>query len=426
MAITKINSSDTTSNKIDTLSDYTIELDGKISSGKFDSNEIDELYAGLDISRKYLRNQSLGHTLATYSGWTHLQTETGYSIWKYTPTSYTYNILNQLYFDNKLVTNAGQASSETATSFTYVYFYNGDSGSGYTDYSSESGIESGTEFSINNSTNDYLYIGHSSSTFNGAKFEFQTKGSNYTLKVEYFDGTSGINTWVALSTTTDSLVDNTSNFESDGTITWVAPASWETTTINSATAFWIRISTTTIPVTTAKVYLLIPGTSVIGLLGLSSTEIANESWKWCSYGTAIYVTIRNDGVSTYEGDYFLRSSSSTTNKQNFFIYNHGYTADYQTSAHDYVVTKTSSYDCLGTEGIILSDASSNPVTVTLPTALGREGKKITIKAISVAYSNIVDCISGETIDGAGVYTFTSNYKFITVVSNGTLWYIISN
>lgn len=328
MSVEKINSGLPTTKKIDNLSDQIIEVNGKMESNKFDKNEIDILYTSLGISRKYLRNQSLGHTLLNYTNWTHLHSETGYSIWKYSPTNYKYNILNQLFLDDKILVNKGEANSESATSFDNVYLYNGDSGSEYIDNTSESSTEEGTEFSLMNSDSDYLYLGEAS-TFSGAKFEFQTRGSYYTLKTEYWNGSN----WVELTENLNSLDDGTSNFESDGLISWVIPEDWATTTVNSVLKYWIRISTTTVPNTVAKAYYIIPGESVLALLALSSSDILYELWAWCSYGSSIYVTIRNSGTAAYEGNTFITSSSSSTNLQNFFIYNHEFKINYENSTY---------------------------------------------------------------------------------------------
>jgi len=215
----------------------------------------------------------------------------------------------------------GEAGAESATSFDYVYLYNGDSGPGFTDDTTEAASSGGTAFSLMDTVNDYLYIGDAS-TFSGIKFEFNTRGSGTTLKLEYYDGTSGVNTWVELTANSHSLDDDTSNFESDGRIHWTTPGDWVTTTVNSETKYWIRISTSQTPVSTASCYYLIPGDSVIAKLAMSNTEVLEETWCWCTYNDVIYTTIRNIGNAAYEGNYYITSSSTTTNKQNFFIYNH--------------------------------------------------------------------------------------------------------
>ena len=323
----KVNENLTVTEKISQLNNMILALRGMLEQSNFSKNEIDALYTDLGSSyqHKYLRNVSLGHTLATYTGFTHIHAESGYSIWKYTPTNYAYDALNKLYFDDKSLTNEGEATSETATAFDDVFLYDGST---YTDNTTEAGTEEGTAFELMSDTTEYLYLGETS-TFGGAKFEFSTRGSNYTLVGEYWNGSS----WEELGASGLEYTDATSGFESDGKITWDIPTDWTTVEIDGETKYWVRFSTTTSPVTVAEAYYIIPSDSVIGLLAMSSSEFLNEEWKFCSYDSSIYVTIRNTGNSSYEGDYHIRSASSTANKQAFFISNHEYTADYLDSTY---------------------------------------------------------------------------------------------
>lgn len=332
MSIYKLNSNLPRSDQIEKLNDMILELNGLVSKGKFDVNEIVQIITDTAIDRKYLRDQSLGHSIATYIGWTHLKAETGYSIWKYTPTSYTYNALNQLYCDDKIYENRGQAGAESATAFDKVFLYNGDSATGYTDDTTEAGTEGGTSFELIDSSNDYLYIGLAS-TFSGIKFEFASPGAGHTLKVEYYSDDSAYNTFRELTANSNGLDDDTSGFESDGKISWTIPDDWATTTINSSSQYWIRISTTTEPTTVVMCNYIIPYNSVPALLALSSTQIMDEDWAWCTYGSNIYITIRNVGKSSFEGSYYITSSSSATNLQNFFVFNHEVTMDYEDSTY---------------------------------------------------------------------------------------------
>jgi hypothetical protein len=323
----KVNSKLSTSQKIELLNDMIIALAGKIASAQFNLNEIEALYTDLGSSyqRKYLRNVSLGHDFADYTDWTHVHAESGYSIWKIAPDNYAYDTDNNLYLDDKVLSNQGEANSETATSFDTVYVYDGAT---YNDNTTEAGTEAGTEFDLMAETDEFLYVGEAS-TFTGIKFEFKDRGANYTLVAEYWNGSA----WIDLDSSGLTYSDNTSNFESDGLISFSAPGDWATTTVNGVSKYWVRISTTTTPVTVATAYLIIPGDSVIGKLALSSTEFFNEDWKWCSYNDSIYVTIRNTGNSAYEGDYYITSSSSSTNLQNYFVANHQFTADHLDSTY---------------------------------------------------------------------------------------------
>jgi hypothetical protein len=415
MSIEKINANLPTTDKIEDLNDMIIEVNGKVEQGKFNVNEISQLYTDLGLQRKFLRDVYLGHSLTNYTGWTHILAESGYSIWRYTLSDYAYDSVNKLYLDDKVLNFRGQAGTESASSFVYAYFYDA-SLSTYNDITTEAGTEGGTEFSVVEATSDYLYLG-SPSKFNGAKFEFQTRGSNYTLQVEYYK--SGA--WTVLSTTTNSLVDNTSNFGSDGTITWTAPSDWVSTVINSKTEYWVRISTTTTPVTNAKVYYLIPYNSVPGLLALSSSQVLNEEWAWCNYGQYIYVTFRNTGTASYEGDYYIASSSSSTNKENFFIYNHAISMDYRTSSFYGDSVSTRSGVAVGNLVCITDDYSfeNADADIYARRAVGVLQSSGTVRYISGLVQDVNTVGSGNIVAGNIVYLSSTAGKVTKTAPMGT-------
>lgn len=328
MTIEKVNSSLPTSTKIEQINDQVIELEGLIEKGRFDVNDIDSLYSGSGMPREFKRDIALGNTLSTYTGWTHVYAEDSYSIWKYAPTNYLYNAKNKIYLDNKVLENRGSADSETALVFDKVFLYTGT----YADNTTEAGTATGTAFELMSATTDYLYLGYDS-TFIGVAFDFDTRGSNYTILPEIYHTTVG---WVGLTSTVDDLTDATDDFIMNGKVSWNltgSGAGWAQTAINSQTLYWCRFKTTTTPVTVATANSIYPSDSVISILSLSGDEVIAEDWAFCSYNSSVYVTVRNKGASSYEGDYYITSSSSTTNKQNFFIYNHEYTADYKDSTY---------------------------------------------------------------------------------------------
>lgn len=328
--IYKINEGLPLSTKISLLNSFILILNGMVQSGKFDKSELDQIFSDVsDIDRKFLRNVLLGNTLSDYTDWSNYYNTSGYSIWKLTPDNYAYNSLNQLYFDDILLDNRGEALSDALTGFDKVYLNGNESGADFTDNTTEALTENGTEFNVMSEIDDYLYVGLSSK-FSGIDFIWQTRGSNYTNVVEYWNGSA----WTTMTANLNNLDDATLNFVSNGKITFDQPTDWATTTVNSvASKYWIRISTTTVPTTTAKAYLVVPANSVISLLSLSSEQFQKEEYAWCSYNGSIYVTIKNTGVSAYEGDAFITSTSSTSNKQNFFIYNHEFKLDHEDSTY---------------------------------------------------------------------------------------------
>ena len=77
------------------------------------------------------------------------------------------------------------------------------------------------------------------------------------------------------------------------------------------------------------------------------------------------------------------------------------------------------------ENVILADATSNAITITLPAASSSSKKLFIIKKID-ATSNIVtiDGNSSETIDGDLEQNFSVQYTSITLYCDGSNWHII--
>ena len=86
MTISKINQALPVSTKIDDLSDQILQAEGLAYQGKFNEYEIDALYSGTGLSRKYVRSLSLGHVrtgASSWYHWEHVTDGTGYGIWKF-------------------------------------------------------------------------------------------------------------------------------------------------------------------------------------------------------------------------------------------------------------------------------------------------------------------------------------------------------
>jgi hypothetical protein len=82
-------------------------------------------------------------------------------------------------------------------------------------------------------------------------------------------------------------------------------------------------------------------------------------------------------------------------------------------------------------GITLSVDHSNVIvtatgqTITLPTAASITGREYTIK-LTAAGSCTIDGNASETIDGATTYSLSAQYKYVTIVSDGTNWIVTAN
>ena len=92
-------------------------------------------------------------------------------------------------------------------------------------------------------------------------------------------------------------------------------------------------------------------------------------------------------------------------------------------------TKTSGYSISATDCVIFANATTASVAIQLPLASSVPGYQFTIKRIDnnyPTYSVTVTNSGSDTIDGAtsGTITLNLQYTSITVISNGSLWYII--
>ena len=87
-------------------------------------------------------------------------------------------------------------------------------------------------------------------------------------------------------------------------------------------------------------------------------------------------------------------------------------------------SKTADYTITSADDVILVDATSGNVTVTLPTAVGLDGRRYHIKKTTGPNSVIIDGNGAETIDGSLTAVVTIQYVAITVVSDNANWHII--
>ena len=90
-----------------------------------------------------------------------------------------------------------------------------------------------------------------------------------------------------------------------------------------------------------------------------------------------------------------------------------------------IQSKTSNYTAVITDDLILYDATSSLGTVTLYTNSGNGGKVLSIKKTDSGTNTVtVDGNASETIDGAATKEIQFQNSTMTIMSNGTNWYII--
>lgn len=95
-----------------------------------------------------------------------------------------------------------------------------------------------------------------------------------------------------------------------------------------------------------------------------------------------------------------------------------------------ILTKTSSYSVTTADGsdvLILGDATSGALTVTLYTAVGNAGKRVQVRKIDSSVNAVtVDGNTTETIDGALTVTLSAQYDTVVLQSDGTGWQTLTS
>jgi len=87
-------------------------------------------------------------------------------------------------------------------------------------------------------------------------------------------------------------------------------------------------------------------------------------------------------------------------------------------------TITATGDMLVTDTVLLLNAASNPVHLTLVTASLYVSKSLYIKRLDgSAQSVVVSASAGEAIDGAAVKTLSSQWDAITIINDSSNWFI---
>lgn len=109
--------------------------------------------------------------------------------------------------------------------------------------------------------------------------------------------------------------------------------------------------------------------------------------------------------------------------------NGGAYADVQTSGRSLttpVVTLTSTATLTNQHGAVMADASGAPFTLTLPTAVGADGRQYSIVKIDGSANAVtIDTSATQTISGSATHELAAQYNAVTVVSDGANWIIVS-
>jgi len=88
---------------------------------------------------------------------------------------------------------------------------------------------------------------------------------------------------------------------------------------------------------------------------------------------------------------------------------------------------TTSGNVVSGDYLILANAAGGAITLNLPPAALVPGRIYVIKRINSGANTVtVDANGSETIDGALTHVLSPQWNAITIISDGTAWYIISH
>ena len=91
------------------------------------------------------------------------------------------------------------------------------------------------------------------------------------------------------------------------------------------------------------------------------------------------------------------------------------------------ISKNVDYTLLAFDCFVAVDCSGGVKIITLPTAVDREGRVYIIKKVDSSGNAVtVTPSGGQTIDGAANYSLASQYKYVSLISNGANWLVIGN
>jgi hypothetical protein len=241
-----------------------------------------------------------------------------------------------------------------------------------------------------------------------------TGGSPGTGKVLISDG-SGNATWQTMAGGSGSLA-------SDSDVTITSPTDGQVLTYDGTAGKWENKPTSSATdATTGNPGLV----QLAGDLGGSGTS-----------ATAPKVNFANDTLhlplagGTMTGKLTASSFQLTTSPSNGDVLtsdasgNAAWQAPAGSNTHSVQTISSGPYAIQTSDEIILVDAGSGNVVLTLPTAAGNSNAYDVKKIDSSTHTVTVNTTSSQTIDGGATVTLQVQYASITLVSDGSNWFVV--
>jgi hypothetical protein len=148
----------------------------------------------------------------------------------------------------------------------------------------------------------------------------------------------------------------------------------------------------------------------------------DSSFGFKATGGSTRFNITSSDVVTYLN--FKPSNDGTKNSGSITNY---WARTFSNAVFNNIETITAATDSLvTTDTTLLCDCTSNDISLTIPTSSSDySGNRYEIKKIDSSANTVTITPTSRTIDGAATATITTQYESITIVSDGTNWFIVN-
>ena len=264
-------------------------------------------------------------------------------------------------------------------------------------------LVSGTTISgvveVSYSVGDGIYVGLTGSEFDSISVGLTQRGVGNMYRYTYYLSGTG---WSYFKPD----IDGSNGFSNNGNIRFSGLTGWGSTTVNSQNLYYIKLDLTTQGIVEPTCNYMLKATgSVVELLKTTTKDLLEYSYKWCFYDDNVYVAIPNNGADNKEGNTYIKESSLTDNKKNYFIYNNIYIMNYRNSETD---------DALNLDGKDIDDAGTITATSFVGSITGNADTATTLQTTRTIWGQNFNGSANVTGAVSGATTITASGKIETI------------
>ena len=90
-----------------------------------------------------------------------------------------------------------------------------------------------------------------------------------------------------------------------------------------------------------------------------------------------------------------------------------------------IATKTADYTALTSDFVLLCDASSGALTITLPSVASNPGNPFYVKRLNSGANTVtIAAVGSDLIDGSSTAVLNSRYETLLLVAEAGSWHVI--